>query len=309
MPAKHAHFFIPVFLDTESFLILRERILQALPPPWQASFHLLDDTAGQDPEVAKARSLPDVSVVTMPYNFGHQRALVHGLREFLTEGRPDCLIVTMDADGEDRPEDLPALLSAWEKQGDQSVVVLAKRTKREETIFFKVFYHLYKRVFRFLTGTVIQTGNYAVYHSSVASRILNHPYFELSYASTLFALGSRLVFVPCPRGVRYKGHSRMNFSRLAIHGVRMLMPFMDRIAIRGVLGFAFLTALSAAACLALAACRVLDLYPVPNWAVLSVVLLFVMSFLSVCNFVILITIFANVQGMAMARAGKAEKPE
>ena len=309
MAAKRAHFFVPVYLDTESFLILRERILQVLPGGWEARFHLLDDTAGQDPGVGAARAFSDITVETMPYNMGHQRALVHGLRGFLSEGDAGCLLVTMDADGEDRPEDLPALFAAWEKQGDPHAIVLAKRTQRRESLFFKTFYFFYKNVFRFLTGTVIQTGNFALYHSSVGARILFHPYFDLSYASTLFALGSRLVFVPCPRGSRYKGRSRMNFSRLAIHGVRMLMPFMDRIAIRGVLAFAFLTAVSFAACLGLAAARVFGLCHVPNWLLVSATLAFVMSFLSISNFVILITVFANVQGMAMAKAGPREPRE
>ncbi len=307
MSPKEAHFFIPVYLDTESFLILRERILAAIPSPWTARFHLLDDSSGQDPDLSAARALPDVTVVTMPYNLGHQRALVHGLRDFLSDSDPSCLIVTMDGDGEDRPEDLPALFEAWEKEKNLHAVVLAKRTRRKETLVFKAFYALYKRVFRFLTGTVIQTGNYALYHSSVGARILLHPYFDLSYASTLFALGSRLVFVPCPRGSRYKGQSRMNFSRLAIHGVRMLMPFMDRIAIRGVLGFALLSLISALLCVALAVARIGGTYPVPNWLILSAVFAFMMSFLSVCNFAILITIFANVQGVAMARLQAPEK--
>lgn len=296
------HFFTPVYHDTESFLILRERVLAVLPAPWQARFHLLDDSSGRDPGLGKVRAFADVEILPMPYNMGHQRALVHGLREFLGEKKGEGLIVTMDGDGEDRPDDLPLLISTWEKQNDRHAIVLAKRTSRIETLFFKTFYFLYKNAFRFLTGTVIQTGNFAVYHTSVGAKILFHPYFDLSYASTLFALGSHLVFVPCPRGQRYQGRSKMNFSRLAIHGVRMFMPFMDRIAIRGVLAFSFLAGFSILGGLALAALRLFGVYPVPGWAFLAAGLVLGMSFLAICSFAILITIFANVQGVAMARA-------
>lgn len=302
MAAQTAHFFVPVYHDTESFLILREKVLAALPAPWEARFHLLDDSAGQDSGIATARALAGVEIITMPYNMGHQRALVHGLREWLTEGRPEGLVVSMDGDGEDRPDDLPALIATWEKQRDRHAIVLAKRTSRIETVLFKTSYLLYKNAFRFLTGTVIQTGNYAVYHSSVASRILFHPYFDLSYASTLFALGSHLVFVPCPRGQRYQGRSKMNFSRLAIHGVRMFMPFMDRIAIRGVLVFSAIAALTGAAGLGLGVARLAGLLPVPGLWLLALGLAFATSFLAICSCAILITIFANVQGVAMARA-------
>lgn len=302
MPGRIAQFFIPVYHDTESFLVLREKLLASLPDSWEARFHLLDDSAGQDACLDRVRALPDVEIVPMPYNLGHQRALVHGLREWLAFGKPEGLVVTMDGDGEDRPEDVPLLIGTWESRQNRNAIVLAKRTSRVETFFFKSFYLIYKNVFRCLTGTLIQTGNFAVYHSDAAKRILYHPSFDLSYASTLFALGSRLVFVPCPRGQRYSGRSKMNFSRLAIHGVRMLMPFMDRIAIRGVIVFTALAALFGLAGLSLAGISLIGRHPVSALWFVFVGLGFATSFLAVCSFTILITIFANVQGVAMARA-------
>jgi hypothetical protein len=267
---------------------------------------VLDDSAGEDPALG-GLGLADVTVVPMPFNLGHQRALVYGLRCFLAGNRGDDVVVTMDADGEDRPEDLPALLAEYLRHEAARPIVLAKRTRRKESLFFKAFYFLYKRVFRALTGTVIQTGNYAVLHSGAIAKIVVHPYFDLAYASTLFSLGTRVHLVPCPRGVRYEGRSKMNFSRLAIHGVRMLMPFMDRIAIRGVVAFSLFFGLSVAGCAALVAAHLLGARPMPGWVLLGAVLSVVTSFLSICNFAILITVFANVQGMAMSRLESAER--
>ena len=305
---RSVHFFSPVYFDTPSFLQLRLNILAQLPAGFTARFHLLDDTAGEDPAL-RLISLPDVTVLSMPFNLGHQRAVVYGLRRFLTENRCECLVVTMDADGEDRPEDLPALFTKYLEHEEVWPIVLAKRTRREESLVFKSFYFLYKRAFRALTGTVIQTGNFAVLHSGAIAKIIYHPYFDLSYASTLFSIGTNLQFVPCPRGKRYEGRSKMNFSRLAIHGVRMLMPFMDQIAIRGVVAFSALFGFSVLACLTVAVLRIGGYYAVPGWLWVSALLSFVMSFLGICNFAILITIFANVQGVAMARLESRDRDQ
>lgn len=304
---RNVHFFTPVYFDAPSFLKLRENILAKLPAGFNAHFHLLDDTAGEDP-AARAISLPDVNVLPMPFNLGHQRALVYGLRRFLAEKPGDCVVVTMDADGEDRPEDLPSLLAKYVAHEAERPIVLAKRTRRKESLFFKAFYFLYKRIFRALTGTVIQTGNFAVLNSAAIAKIIVHPYFDLAYASTLFSLGTNVKLVPCPRGSRYEGRSKMNFSRLAIHGVRMLMPFMDHIAIRGVVAFSAAFALSTAGMAFLAVLRVGGYYPVPNWLLVGSTLAFVMSFVGICSFAILITVFANVQGVAMARLETGNRP-
>jgi polyisoprenyl-phosphate glycosyltransferase len=221
------HFFVPVFFDVEPFLQLRERILRVLPVGSELHFHVLDDSAGSDPAVAK---IEGATVHRMPRNLGHQRALVHGLREFLAGGG-EGVIVTLDADGEDRPEDLPAILAAWES-GLPGTVALARRTARSETTLFKVCYFFYKLLFRALAGTVIRTGNFAVLGSRTARELLCEPSFNHAYASSLVAHARELVLVPCPRGLRYSGYSKMSFAKLALHGVRMLVPFQRRIALR-----------------------------------------------------------------------------
>jgi len=218
------HIFVPIFFDTESFLTLQEKILALYP---EANVHVFDDSAGLDPAVKELKS---VKVQVMPENLGHQRAIVQGLRDFLRSQKEECLIITMDGDGQDRPEDIPALLQAFE-QGDRPLV-LARRTSRPETPIFKFCYFFYKILFRLLTGTLIRSGNFALYDSKRAHEILFHPYFNSCYASSLVSLASPIRFVPCARGARYMGESKMSFSRLALHGLRMLSPFRWRIFFR-----------------------------------------------------------------------------
>ncbi len=102
----------PSYHDVPSFTILRDRVRAVvastpLLDDLLVRFVLVDDTGGLDPETGALRDLDDVTIVTPPFNLGHQRAIVCGLRVVLPDLDPSDLVVTMDADGEDRPEDIP----------------------------------------------------------------------------------------------------------------------------------------------------------------------------------------------------------
>src|SRR6187455_1785861 len=76
--------FTPVYFDVESFVRLREEILSELKKHElkfnSLGFVVVDDSAGVDPAIAGLEGLGDVSVVSPPFNLGHQRALVYALR-------------------------------------------------------------------------------------------------------------------------------------------------------------------------------------------------------------------------------------
>jgi len=297
---REFHFFIPVFFDTISFRKLRENLLRETRSFGKAQFYLLDDSAGADSEVRKLQ-FDDLKVVEMPFNMGHQRALVYGLRNFLKSNDPSIIVVTLDGDGEDCPEDFPKLIKAYEENESTHSIVLAFRTKRQESLIFKCFYLLYKSIFRILTGTVIQTGNFALMPATALKKIISHPYFDLAYSSTLLSLGAKLVFVPCARGMRYEGKSKMNFLRLALHGLSMLMPFIDKIAVRGLVTSAFLFMVG----LLSATWFLIENLSAINGASRALLYIslssFGLSLVLASNFVILLTVFSNVQGLAMAR--------
>ena len=296
----------PVFFDCESYAELRRRVA-ALRTGGELGFErvnfvAVDDSAGRDPGVAALTELDDVTVIPTPVNLGHQRALVFGLRRIADRVASGDLIVSLDADGEDRPEDIPALLAPLcggpDGEGPATIVV-ARRTQRTETVAFKLMYLAFRSVFRALTGTAMRSGNFAAYRGSVAAAILRHPYFDLCYSSTLVALELPVRFVGCPRGSRYAGRSRMTYSKLAIHGLRMLMPFTDRIAIRALLAFSALFALSAIAAVGLLI-AVLVGAGVSGWLAGALIGSMAISALSVTNAIVLFAVFSQSRGIALS---------
>jgi polyisoprenyl-phosphate glycosyltransferase len=299
----------PSYDDVASFAILQERIKTVMAesslPVGDVHFVLVDDTGGLDPETQALRNAGDVTVLDPPFNLGHQRAIVFGVRSLRPLLREDDLVVTLDADGEDKPEDLPRLLAPLLADGDLREIALARRTKRHEPFLFRVLYLCFRAVFRLLTGTVVSTGNFAAYRGWTAIHVLRHPYFDLCYSSTFLSLNLEIVYVPCERGTRYTGRSRMSYGRLIRHGLSMLMPFTDRIAVRALLTFAATTAACFVLAVVVVCLKLFSHRAVPGWATSTLLLLIVLSVVSLGNFVVLFAVFSQGRGMSLANVEEA----
>jgi polyisoprenyl-phosphate glycosyltransferase len=303
--ADRAWVVVPLYHDVEAFSILRDRIKHvvaestALRLP-DVRFVVVDDSGGQDDEVYRLRSMHDVTLIEAPFNLGHQRAIVFALRSMAPQINASDLVVTMDSDGEDRPEDLPRLLSPLVADPSSSrKVVLALRTKRQTRILFKVLYFFFRIIFRLLTGTTVQTGNYAAYRGFFVKQVLTHPHFDLCYSSTFLSLNLPVELIPCERGLRYAGRSRMGYSRLLVHGLRMLMPFVDRIAIRALLLFSITFGLGIISVLTVVGVRLLTDAAIPGWATYTALAMIILSFVALGSFATLFAVFSQSRAISL----------
>jgi hypothetical protein len=303
----------PVYLDVVSFGILRERLLDVLAghPEWselEVQFVVAEDTAGLDPEVNSLAGLADVSVVEPPFNLGHQRAIVYALRKVAPMMGSDDYVITMDSDGEDAPEDVPRLLTALRDAESERQIVLALRMSRKESLTFKLFYLVFRALFLLLTGTTVRSGNFAAYHGWVARTILHHPSFDVCYSSSLTALDLPIVGVPCARASRYAGQSRMGLAKLVRHGLSMLMPFLDRIAIRALILFTAIVSTCIAGGVAVLAIKIGTNQAIPGWATGTLLGLAISSLVAIGNLVILFAVYTQSRGMALSRL-EHEQPD
>lgn len=295
----------PVYRDVRSFLILRRRLLETLAAiAWvdvgSAHFVVIDDTAGQDAQVGLLSAFEDVTVLRPPFNLGHQRAIVYALRKVMPKVGDEDVIVTLDSDGEDQPGDLPRLLAALADPPRGQRWCLALRTKRRESLPFKVMYRVFKVLFKLLTGTTVRSGNYAATTGSLARRTLLHPSFDLSYSSALLAVDVPIEYVPCERGERYEGESKMTFGRLTMHGLRMLMPFADRIAVRALAVFVFSLVLGGVLALAIVCVKLFTDAAIPGWASFTVLAALIVSLVALGNFVTLFILFSQTRAVSLA---------
>jgi hypothetical protein len=271
-------------------------------------FVAVDDTGGLDPEIDRLRELPDVRVIEPPFNLGHQRALVFALRVLREQFAEHDYVVTLDADGEDRPADLPELLAPLLASPENTrKVALARRTRRHESLPFKILYFFFRILFRTLTGIVVRSGNFVAYRGWLARRMLFHPHFDLCYSSSFISLNLRVELVPLERGNRYAGQSRMSYGRLLTHGFGMLLPFTDQIAVRALVAFAVTFGISALVLLVGVAARVLSLARPSGWATSVPLIIMVMSFVAVGNLVTLFAAFSQSRGTSLRNLEREQR--
>jgi hypothetical protein len=315
-------FVSPVYLDVPSYVVLRERILAVVAQQPQLAaaetrFVAFDDTAGLDHEIERLRAFEDVEVLRPPFNLGHQRGIVFAIRTIARRLDDDDLVVTLDADGEDKPEDIPRLIAPLLEHPElHGHVVMALRTRRRySSARFRVLYFFFRALFRALTGTTVRTGNFAAYRGWTAQRLFLHPSFDLCYSSTILALDLPRHMVGCERGPRIDGTSRMGYPRLAIHALRMLLPFAERIARR--LFVLCLVALVVAVIGAstIAALALIGDVAIPSWASYALAAVCGLCVLGLGNLVVLFTVFSQSRAISLAnleqiwppRSGEADE--
>jgi hypothetical protein len=291
--------FCPVYYDVPSFLELQKRIAAALPEK-KIFFYVVDDSAGGDVRMQEIHSLPNVKIFRPPVNLGHQRAIVYGLRSYFADPTDEAIIVTMDGDGEDDPQDIARLLKAYSEGGGKAVV-FASRTTRDVSFWFKFCYFFYEKLFRILTGMKVKSGSFCVAHPANLKRVIFHPYFEFCYASALQATLKNKIFVPCARAKRIEGDSKMSFTGMVGYGIKTLLPHSERVALRGMIFFSLLLLGTLLSFIALGAAKFfLGIGFFDHFSFFGGFLL--LTFLSLATgFTLFFTQFAKYEALAFAR--------
>jgi len=270
---------IPNFNDWESLRLLLPQLDQAVQGlEHQVSVLIVDDAstepAPHDWPGQNFSALDSVEVLHLRSNQGHQRAIALGLYHVHEFTDVEAVIV-MDGDGEDRPEDVPELLRAYVAEEGREVV-FAARTRRMESLGFRLCYRAYRLIHHAMTGVVVQVGNFSVVPRPAMSRLMAVPDLWNHYAASVYRARLPRTLVPLPRGRRLAGESKMNFVSLLIHGLSAMSVFSDQVSARlltAAVGFAIVaTGLMGVT----AGIRWFTDLAIPGWATFTVGLLLVL---------------------------------
>jgi GT2 family glycosyltransferase len=159
----------PAFEDAEAF----SQLLAALAEAFSNAVFVIavDDGSIRKPLMMSAFEESGVAgeIIKLRRNVGHQQAIAVGLAHATEQYKDDHRVVIMDSDGEDMPASIPDLLRLLDDPETDAVV--AQRKARVETIRFKVFYQIYKLIFRILTGKSINFGNFMALKPHAVKRL------------------------------------------------------------------------------------------------------------------------------------------
>jgi len=153
---------------------------------WNFELVLVDDGSreGRPPDFLNSLlSFKSVEVVALRRNIGHQRAIAIGLSHIFETKKTETVVV-MDADGEDRPEDLVRLVEAHSAL-PQKKIIFAERTRRSEGAMFRFLYQIYRTLHSSLTGYKIRFGNFSIIPRKLLGSLVVDPNLWLHFAATV----------------------------------------------------------------------------------------------------------------------------
>jgi glycosyltransferase involved in cell wall biosynthesis len=259
---------LPVYNDWESFKLLLEKIsavveLKAV----QLHIVVVDDGSSsasmKHDDLNLSPNIGSVEILHLTRNLGHQKAIAIGLA-YVAQSQQCNTVITMDSDGEDRPEDIIRLINASASSPDK--IVFAKRTKRSEGIGFRFFYQIYKSVYYILTGSSISFGNFCIIPLGLLRRLVFVSEIWNHFSAGVMKSKLPITTIPTVRGCRIAGRSKMNLGLLVMHGLSAISVHMDIVAVRVFLASIALIVLSTVGIFIVFGIKLLTTLAIPGWA-------------------------------------------
>ena len=230
---------IPIYNDRESLKKLIENInFEVKDLNSEISVVVINDASSQQivDTYQNLENINSFEIINMKENRGHARCIASGLK-YIFEKKEFDYVIPMDGDGEDRPEEIKNFIQLAEKSDDKTIV--GERTKRSESLFFKICYQLHKLLTLGFTGHSIKFGNFTCLSKSTIEKMLNEKATWNSFSGSLKKLEKDLLTTPSVRGIRYFGPSKMSFFNLLKHSLSIISVFRKTVLIRSALFIVF----------------------------------------------------------------------
>lgn len=188
---------------------------------WRA---VLVDDGSRDRSVELVREAaaadPRFVLLELSRNFGFQSALSAGL----AHAEDSDAVVTMDADLQDPPEVIPALVEAWRQGAD---VVRAVRRSRSETGLRRAGFDLFHAIFGKLIDYPIEpnTGTFGLLGREALATYNSLPERHRFFPGLRAWIGFRTADVTYDRQERHAGEPQQSLRRLVRYALDGLFSF------------------------------------------------------------------------------------
>lgn len=224
---------IPVFNNQEILDELHKRLVQVLPLLFKEYDIVFVDDGSQDDswkKIAALKAVDDHIVgIKLMRNFGQQNAIAAGLDHVSGD-----IVVLMDSDLQDRPEDIPRLVEALMREN--ASMAIAKWKSRRDAWFKKFVSRLFYRVSQGITKIKHEPslGVYRAIRKDVVEEMKKYHEKTASTLSLLYWIGWDYTTVELDRDVRFAGKSGYTLRKmlkLALDRIFSFSMFPIRVAI------------------------------------------------------------------------------
>lgn len=204
---------IPVFNDEEVLEELNSRLMNVLPKLSEHFEIVLVDDGSTDKSWSKIERLKEqnnnIIGVKLMRNFGQQNAIAAGF-DFVSGD----IVVVMDSDLQDKPEDIHKLIEAMEIN-DSSMAIAKWKTRKDS--FFKSFV---SKLFYLVSSKITKIkhqpglGVFRVIRKEVIDELKKYKEKTSTTLSLLYWIGVDYVIVELDREERFAGKSGYNLKKM-----------------------------------------------------------------------------------------------
>lgn len=166
---------------------------------------------------------PSVKIIDFSRNFGHQIAITAGMDHASGEA-----VIVIDADLQDPPELIPAMIARWKEGYD---VVYGKRKERKGETFFKrftagLFYRLLNRLTE--VKMPVDVGDFRLIDRRVCAALREVPEHNRYVRGLISWLGFRQTAVEFVREPRFAGRTKYPLRKMVRLALDALTSFSHK---------------------------------------------------------------------------------
>lgn len=269
---------VPLYNEAANVAPLLERIgavVDRLRAEYDYEIVLVNDGSSDGTAAAARRAMehrPNVILVTLSRNFGHQLAATAGLE--IARGQA---VVLMDGDLQDPPELVEAFVRKWREGYD--VVYAVRRTRTGESRFklftARVFYRIIKRLTK--VSIPVDAGDFRLMSRRVVDALRRSPERNRFLRGMVSWVGFNQTAVEYDRDVRHSGTTKYPLSKMIRFAMDGITSFSDApLRFASYLGFA-VSAIAFLYAIYVIVSKVFNVRPLaytPGWASTIVAVLF-----------------------------------
>lgn len=214
---------IPVYNEAANLPLLWQRlnaVLDQLARPWEVVF-VDDGSADQSLALLQELAAADkrVRVVELARNFGQHSAILAGFRESRGE-----IIVTLDADLQNPPEEIPRLLEAIDAGND---VAGGWREERQDQAFRRYASRLHNRLTSLMVGVPMHDYGCMLraYRRHIVDTVLECDEKAAFIPALANSFAKRVVEIPVAHSERAQGESKYDLFGLAKLSLNLITGF------------------------------------------------------------------------------------